>query len=164
MAELVRLNGDIRAWEEGKPAFTSFAQAEVETAVAMSTSKFDGVVFEMEHNFWDARALRDSMQYMLNRRALVQGGTLAPTVTPMVRIPPNGGEHNQWLAKQALDLGVYGVLWPHISTVDQARNAVSRNPVAQIKSHCRFEHGETDPDDRIRLQLVRDCKEHEENE
>ena len=43
----------------------------------------------------------------------------------MVRIPPNGGENNQWLAKQALDLGVYGVLWPHISTVDQARNAVA---------------------------------------
>jgi hypothetical protein len=45
-----------------------------------------------------------------------------------------------------------------------SRNAVSRNPVAQIKSHCRFEHGETDPDPRIRLQLVRDCKEHENNE
>ena len=60
MAELPRLNGVIRAWEEGKPAFTSFAQAEVETAVAMSTSKFDGVVYEMEHNFWDARALRDT--------------------------------------------------------------------------------------------------------
>src|SRR5215470_9556615 len=55
MAELPRLNNVIRAWEEGKPAFTSFAQAEVETAVAMSTSKFDGVVYEMEHNFWDAR-------------------------------------------------------------------------------------------------------------
>ena len=68
MAELPRLNNVIRAWEEGKPAFTSFAQAEVETAVAMSTAKFDGVVYEMEHNFWDARALRDAMQYMLNRR------------------------------------------------------------------------------------------------
>ena len=74
MADLPRLNGVIRAWEEGKPAFTSFSQAEVENAVAMSTSKFDGIIFEMEHNFWDARALRDSMQYMLNRRALVQGG------------------------------------------------------------------------------------------
>src|SRR5262249_22605331 len=97
--------------------------AEVETAVAMSTSKFDGVVYEMEHNFWDARALRDAMQYMLNRRQIVQGGTLAPAVTPMVRIPPNGGEHNQWLAKQALDLGVYGVVWAAISTGDQGPNA-----------------------------------------
>jgi 4-hydroxy-2-oxoheptanedioate aldolase len=139
MAELPRLNGVIRAWEEGKPAFTSFAQAEVENAVALGTSKFDGIIFEMEHNFWDARALRDSMQYMLNRRALVQGGTLAPTVTPMVRIPPNGGENNQWLAKQALDLGVYGVLWPHISTVDQARNAVAACRYPRLKTAPLYE-------------------------
>ena len=85
MAELPRLNNVIRAWEEGKPAFASFAQAEVETAVAMSTSKFDGVVYEMEHNFWDARALRDSMQYMLNRKQIVQSASLAPVVTPFVR-------------------------------------------------------------------------------
>src|SRR5207245_9875921 len=139
MAELPRLNNVIRAWEEGKPAFTSFAQAEVETAVAMSTSKFDGVVYELDHNFWDARALRDAMQYMLNRRQIVQGGTLAPAVTPMVRIPPNGGEYNQWLAKQALDLGVYGVLWPHISTVDQARNAVAACRYPRLKTAPLYE-------------------------
>src|SRR5215468_381846 len=139
MAELPRLNNVIRAWEEGKPAFTSFAQAEVETAVAMSTSKFDGVVYEMEHNFWDARSLRDAMQYMLNRRQIVQGGTFAPAVTPMVRIPPNGGEYNQWLAKQALDLGVYGVLWPHISTVDQARNAVAACRYPRLKTASLYE-------------------------
>ena len=139
MAELPRLNNVIRAWEEGKPAFTSFAQAEIETAIAMSTSKFDGVVYEMEHNFWDARALRVSMQYMLNRRQIAQGGTLAPAVTPMVRIPPNGGEHNQWLAKQALDLGVYGVLWPHISTVDQAQNAVAACRYPRLKTAPLYE-------------------------
>ncbi len=134
MAELPRLNNVIRAFEAGQPAFTSFAQAEIETAIAMSTSKFDGVVYEMEHNFWDARALRDAMQYMLNRRQIAERGTLAPAVTPMVRIPPNGGEHNQWLAKQALDLGVYGVLWPHISTVDQARNAVAACRYPRLKT------------------------------
>ena len=139
MAELPRLNNVIRAWEEGKPAFTSFAQAEVETAVALSTSKFDGVVYEMEHNFWDARMLRDALQYMLNRRQLVTGGSLAPACTPMVRIPPNGGEHNQWLAKQALDLGVYGVLWPHISTVDQAYNAVAACRYPRLKTAPRYE-------------------------
>ena len=139
MAELPRLNNVIRAFEEGKPAFTCFAPAEIETAVAMSTSKFDGVVYEMEHNIWDARALRDAMQYMLNRRQIAQGGTLAPAVTPMVRIPANGGEHNQWLAKQALDLGAYGVLWPHISTVDQARNAVAACRYPRLKTAPRYE-------------------------
>jgi len=42
-----------------------------------------------------------------------------------------------------------------------SHNSVSRNPVTQINSYCRFEHGETDPDPRIRFQLARDCREHE---
>jgi 4-hydroxy-2-oxoheptanedioate aldolase len=31
----------------------------------------------------------------------------------------------QWQAKQALDIGVYGIIWPHISTVEEAYNAVA---------------------------------------
>ena len=68
----------------------------------------------MEHNPWDIRALRDSLQYMLNRGQIAQAGSVAPAVTPMVRIPPNGGEKAQWHAKQALDIGAYGIVWPHI--------------------------------------------------
>jgi 4-hydroxy-2-oxoheptanedioate aldolase len=43
----------------------------------------------------------------------------------MVRVPANGIEMNQSYAKQALDLGVYGIVWPHISDADQAYNAVA---------------------------------------
>jgi hypothetical protein len=39
-------------------------------------------------------------------------------------------------------------------------NAVNRSPTG-INSHCRFDHGETDPDPRIRFQLARDCREWE---
>ncbi len=108
MAEIPRLNGVIRALEQGKHAFTAFSPADPETALAFAAAKYDGIVFEMEHNPWDVRALRDCLQYMLNRRQIAQSGSLAPAVTPMVRIPPNGAEKKQWLAKQALDLGVYG--------------------------------------------------------
>ena len=50
MAELPRLNNVIKALESGKPAFTSFCQADPESAIAMSTAKYDGIVYEMEHN------------------------------------------------------------------------------------------------------------------
>ena len=57
----------------------------------------------------------------------------------MVRIPPNGGEMNQFLAKQVLDSSVYGVIWPHVSTVEEARNAV-----ADYKEHGdRYMHRTT---------------------
>jgi 4-hydroxy-2-oxoheptanedioate aldolase len=125
MPEQGRLNPVIRAFESGKPAFAAFSQASPENAIALSAARYDAVVFEMEHNPWDALALRDSLQYMLSRGPIARSGSIAPAVAPMVRIPPNGAEKAQFHAKQALDLGVYGIVWPHISTVDEAYNAVA---------------------------------------
>ncbi len=102
---MTRLNGVIRAWESGKPAFASFASADRTTAIAFSTSPYDGVVFEMEHNPWDPNGLQDAFQYLLNRQQIAKSGSIAPAITPFVRIPPNGEERNQWVAKQALDRG-----------------------------------------------------------
>ena len=49
-------------------------------AVALSQSKYDGIVFEMEHNPWDAATLRDSLQYMLNRGQILKAGSPALNV------------------------------------------------------------------------------------
>ena len=119
-----RLNGAIKALENGGTAFTTFSAPTAENAQALSGAAYDAVVFEMEHGAYDIKSLRESLQYMLDRKQLVDGGTLAPAVTPLVRIPPNGGEMNQWIAKQVLDSGAYGIVWPHVSTVEEARNAV----------------------------------------
>jgi 4-hydroxy-2-oxoheptanedioate aldolase len=124
MVEIPRLNGVIKALEQGKAAFVGFAPVDIETASALGGSNFDGVAFEMEHAPMSTPALRDALQYMLDRRQIVESGSLAPKVTPMVRIPPNGGEMNQWIAKQVLDIGVFGIIFPHVSTVEEARNAV----------------------------------------
>ena len=123
--QIPRLNGVIKALESGKPAFAPFTGAEIANALTISGAPFDGVVFEMEHNPYDIKALRDCMQYMLNRRQIVESGSIAPAVAPFVRIPPNGGERMQWIAKQVLDIGVYGIVWPHVSSVDEARSAVA---------------------------------------
>ena len=122
--EIPRLNGVIKALESGKPAFAPFTSAEINNALTIGGAPFDGVVFEMEHNPYDIKMLRDCMQYMLNRRQIATSGSIAPAVAPFVRIPPNGGERSQWIAKQVLDIGVYGIVWPHVSTVEEARNAV----------------------------------------
>lgn len=124
MADTPRLNGAIRALEQGKPAFVTFCAPEIGAAQSIAAAPYDGVVFEMEHNPYDIQRLRDCMQYMLDRAQIVKSGSLAPAVAPFVRIPPNGGEMSQWIAKQVLDIGVYGVVWPHVSTVEEARNAV----------------------------------------
>lgn len=125
MSEIPRLNGIIKQLEAGNTAVTTFSAAEPANGVSLATSGYDGIIFEMEHNPFETKGLRDTLQFMLNRGQIVGGGTLAPQVTPIVRIPPNGSEKNQFLAKQVLDTGVYGVVWPHVSTVEEAYNAVS---------------------------------------
>ena len=86
----------------------------------------------MEHNPCDIRALQDCLQYMLNRGQIAKSGSLAPAVTPMVRIPANGVEKRQFFAKQALDLGVYGIVWPHIC--DASKRPTMRSPRAAIRA------------------------------
>src|SRR5271165_1538073 len=139
MAEIPRLNGVIRALEQGQPTFVTFSAAEPGAAQAINAAPYDGVVFEMEHRPYDIRALRDCLQFMLDRRQILRAGSLAPAVTPFVRIPPNGGEISQWVAKQVLDQGVYGIVWPHVSTVEEARNAVSACRYPRPRSAAYFE-------------------------
>lgn len=123
--EIPRLNRVIEALEQGQVAFAGFAPADAETAIALAASPYDGIVFEMEHAPFSPTALRDALQYMLDRRQILERGSLTPAVTPLVRIPPNGGELTQWHAKQVLDLGVFGIVFPHVGSVEEARNAVS---------------------------------------
>jgi 4-hydroxy-2-oxoheptanedioate aldolase len=139
MPEIPRLNGVIRTLEQGKVAFVGFAPVDVETAVALAASPLDGVAFEMEHAPMSTPALRDALQYMLDRRQILESGTLAPRVTPFVRIPPNGGEMNQWIAKQVLDIGVFGIIFPHVSTVEEARNAVGACRYPKLREHPRYD-------------------------
>jgi len=83
MPAIPRLNGAIRALEQGQPAFVTFAPADTGTAQTIGDAPYDAVVFEMEHN--------------------------------------------QWIAKQVQDSGVYGVVWPHVSTVE-VLGAVAHDP------------------------------------
>ena len=133
MAE--RLNAVIRALEAGKPAFATFAPANPEAAIGLQGTKYDGVVFETEHNVWDGMNVRHALQFLMNRGEIAKSGSIAPAIAPIVRIPPNGAEMNQHFSKQALDLGAYGIVWPHVSTAEQAYNAVSCCRYPTMKNH-----------------------------
>ena len=139
MSRIPRLNGIIGALTNSGVAFSTFASMDVQTGITIATSKFDGVVYEGEHSPWDIVGLRDAMQFMLNRREIATSGLIAPTVTPLARIPVNGVEQGQWHAKQALDTGVYGVVWPHISTVEEAYNAVAACRYPRLSSAPLYE-------------------------
>ena len=65
--------------------------------------------------------------------------TCNPTWCRLVRIPPNARERNQWVIKQALDTGVYGLVLPHLSTVEDAQAAVAAARYPQVLGAQDFE-------------------------
>jgi len=136
MPELPRLNNMIRALEEGRVPVATFVRPSIENAIELAASSYDAVVFESEHHPFDVHLLRDCLQYMLNRKQILDRGTLTPAVTPMVRVPVNGADMNQWIPKQVLDIGFYGIVFPRVSTSEQAYNAVSA---------CRYPRPESAP-------------------
>lgn len=139
MSKPPRLNSIIAALESGNHALTSFASMDIDSAITFSQSNYDGIVFEGEHMPWDPAMLRHCLQYMLNRGQILKTGTPRAPVTPLARIPANGVEMNQFLAKQALDAGCYGIVWPHVSTVEEAYNAVAACRYARLKDKPLYE-------------------------
>lgn len=139
MEKIGRLNGIIAALENGKKATMAFARADREEATQFGISPLTGVLFEMEHTPYSASELKDALQHLMNRRRIVESNTLQPPVTPFVRVPANGAEMNTWMAKQVLDQGVYGVIFPHIATAEQARNAVAACRYARPEGSENYE-------------------------
>jgi 4-hydroxy-2-oxoheptanedioate aldolase len=131
---MARLNKVIELLEQGKVVFGGGMAwtGNIDEAMAFADLGYDFVIFEMEHEGFHLPGLRLSLQFLLNRKQIAAKGNLQPDTIPFVRVPPNARERNQWVIKQALDAGVYGLIVPHLDTVEQAQAMVvaSRYPQA----------------------------------
>lgn len=137
---MARLNKLVELFAAGKPAYGIFATSlSTRSAVALARSPLDWVIFDLEHSPFDLTRLESYLFAMTNRQRILEKGNLQPDVVPLVRIPANGREQQQFQIKQALDLGVFGVVTPHINTPEQARNAVASARFPQMRGVADFE-------------------------
>jgi 4-hydroxy-2-oxoheptanedioate aldolase len=97
-----RINRIIEQVELGKPAFVN--------------THWDWI--EMEIGTWDITELQA-------RLARLKTGKDAPSVTPVVRIPIDGGEPFRWIVKQVAGLGVSTIVVPQVDNAEQARKLVA---------------------------------------
>jgi 4-hydroxy-2-oxoheptanedioate aldolase len=145
MAAKVRYNKAIELLEQGKPVFCSGLvwNRNLEDLTFVADSAYDMVIIEMEHQGFSFDDLRISLQFLLSRNRIAEQGDLRADPVPMVRIPPNTRERNQWVIKQALDTGVYGLVLPHLNTVEDAQATVAAARYPQVPGVPDFEpHGE----------------------
>lgn len=121
----VRLNRVIERTEKGEPVFGIFSHnVSTRTGAAVGSSSMDFVIIDLEHSPFDVSRLEGYLLAMTDKRQLIQKGNLQPNVVPIVRVPSAGREQLLFVIKQVLDLGVFGVLVPHIDTADDALAAV----------------------------------------
>ena len=128
-----RLNKVISQMEEGRPALgvLSFDYS-LTNARALSSSDLDFVIIDMEHSPFDVERLREFLLGMTNKRRILEKQSLQPDVVPFVRIPKIGRENFLSQVKQVLDVGAFGVMFPSVDNVEEARLAVTAMRYPQL--------------------------------
>ncbi|MQF70070.1 hypothetical protein FIM12_07040 [SAR202 cluster bacterium AD-804-J14_MRT_500m] len=122
---MARLNKIIDLLENGKPAIGTFVNSgNMDDLAFVTDAGYDFVIVENEHQGLDFPLLRLSLQSLLSRKKIVEHGTLQADPTPLVRVAPNSREQNQWILKQTLDAGAYGLVLPVTESVEAAQAAV----------------------------------------
>ena len=141
MAGDIRYNKVIDLLEQGKLVFCSGLvwNGNLDDLIYVADADYDMVIMEMEHEGFSFNNLRTSLQFILNRKRISGSGTVQADPVPLVRIPPNSRENSQWIIKQALDTGVYGLVLPHLNTVEDAHAAVVAARYPQVPGVADFE-------------------------
>ena len=96
----------------------------LENARSLARADIDYVYVDMEHGPMDFAALQGFLLGMIDKQAIAESGSVRQPVTPLARIPPYGRDAPGWVVKQALDIGLMGIIFPSIETPEQALAAV----------------------------------------
>ncbi len=129
---MVRYNKVIELLEQDKPVFCSGLvwNGNLDDMTFVGDADYDMVIVEMEHQGFSFNDLRTMLQFLMNRKKVAQNGSLQADPAPFVRVPPNFRERNQWVLKQALDAGVYGLVLPHLNNVSDGPGRGGGRPVS----------------------------------
>jgi len=130
------LNPVIEKLAAGKPIIGfQTGDLSLEMARNMARSDIDYVYLEMEHGPMDFQGLHHFAVGMIDKAAIVKKGNAQPNVALFARFAPSGSEPGGgWVVKQALDLGLMGVIFNDIDTPEQATRAVQSMRYPQMRT------------------------------
>jgi 4-hydroxy-2-oxoheptanedioate aldolase len=133
------LNPVIAKLAEGKTVY-GLITADLSVANARETAQapVDFVYADLEHNPLDFPSLNIFLLAMTDRGAVLKKGNLQPNVALFARFPPEA-DQSQWVVKQALDIGLMGVIFNGVDSKEQAVLAVRSMRYPQLKGSSRME-------------------------
>jgi len=136
----VRLNRTIELLEGGQPAFGVLSSDySIANAQTLARSNLDFIIVDMEHFPFNVERLQLFLLAMTDKRVIQEKGNLQMNVTPFVRVPATGPEEALFQAKQVLDVGVFGVMFPSIDSREEAEAAVGATRYPQQRGAADFE-------------------------
>ena len=118
------LNPVIAKLERGEVVYgLSTGDLSMAYAREVARAPADFIYVDLEHNPMDFPALRMFLLGMGDKAAVLRKGNLQPDVALFARFAP-GPDESEWVVKQALDIGLHGILFNGVETPEQAEFAV----------------------------------------
>lgn len=87
----------------------------------------------MEHSPFNFETLYHFTLGTIDKAATAKRGNPKADLAVFARFPPYGREQVEWLSKQALDIGLMGIILSSIDNAEQARQAVQSMRYPQMR-------------------------------
>jgi 4-hydroxy-2-oxoheptanedioate aldolase len=130
----VRLNPVIEKLAAGRP-FIGVSTEDLSFANAneLTRAPIDYVYVDMEHTPFSFDNLYHFTLGTMDEAATAKRGNPQADLAVFARFPPYGREQVQWVSKQALDIGLMGIIFNSIDNAEQAAQAVQSMRYPQLK-------------------------------
>jgi 4-hydroxy-2-oxoheptanedioate aldolase len=120
------LNPVIEKLAAGKPFLgVNTTDLSVQNARSLARADVDYVYVDMEHGPMDMTGLYNFTLGMIDKATILKKGNAQPNVAVFARFAPEMGEQGVWAARQALDIGLMGVIFHGIDEPKDALLGVS---------------------------------------
>jgi len=118
----LHLNPAIEKLAKGQPIIgTQTSDVSLQNCHALARLDFDYAYVDMEHGPLNFGGLSFCVAAMVDKAAALKKGNAQPKVALFARFPPYGRdlESNDWVVKQALDIGLMGIIFNGVETKEQ---------------------------------------------
>jgi 4-hydroxy-2-oxoheptanedioate aldolase len=135
----LHLNPVIEKLSKGQPFVgVNTGDLSLENARTLARAPIDYVYVDMEHTPLNFEGLHMFLMGMSDRGMVLKKGNLQPNVALFARFPPEADQAG-WVVKQALDIGLHGVIFNGVDTKAQALAAVQSMRYPQLRGSRYFE-------------------------
>jgi 2-keto-3-deoxy-L-rhamnonate aldolase RhmA len=133
----LHLNPAIEKLAHGKPIIgTQTDDMSLQNCHSLARLDFDYVYVDMEHGPLNLDGLAYCLAAMADKAAILKKGNAQPNVALFARFPPYGRdlESNDWIVKQALDIGLMGIIFNGVDNKEQMRRLIQYMRYPQQKT------------------------------